>query len=217
MFCVWTRLRRRPPPLRVESLPRLDSLFLSINVPVHPLDHRGLPHLAITQRIILPPATTCGPPVHRPPTPMDRYVFFFSTCDIIRWHCCSQHKMPPVVTSVSWSVCLSVTTVSWTKTAEPIEVPFGVRTWLRGPRIHVLVGGWISQGRGAIWGLFAPLQCKDPCIGWGPDLPGAGQFGGLFAPLQCKDPCISWGPDLPGEGGAILGCLLHCSALACKL
>ena len=37
-------------------------------------------------------------------------------------------------------VCLSVTLVSPAKTAEPIEMSSGLRTWL-GPRDHVLDGG----------------------------------------------------------------------------
>jgi len=42
--------------------------------------------------------------------------------------------------SVCLSVCLSVTIVSPAKTAEPIEMPFGL--WSRvGPRSHVLDGG----------------------------------------------------------------------------
>jgi len=41
---------------------------------------------------------------------------------------------------VCLSDCLSVTLVSPAKTAEPIEIPFGLRTWL-GPRDHVLDGG----------------------------------------------------------------------------
>jgi len=42
----------------------------------------------------------------------------------------AQHKMRPIVTDVPWSVspcvCLLVAIVSPTKTAEPIEVPFGL-------------------------------------------------------------------------------------------
>ena len=40
---------------------------------------------------------------------------------------------------VCLSVGLSVTLVSPVKTAEPIEMPFGLRTWV-GPRDHVLDG-----------------------------------------------------------------------------
>jgi len=48
--------------------------------------------------------------------------------------------MGPVVTDgVVWSVCLSVTIVNPAKTAEPIEMPFGL--WTRvGPMNHVLDG-----------------------------------------------------------------------------
>ena len=48
-------------------------------------------------------------------------------------------KVRPIATDVVWSVCmcLLVTTVSCAKTAEPVEMPFGV--WTRvGPRNHVL-------------------------------------------------------------------------------
>ena len=53
---------------------------------------------------------------------------------------------------VCLSVCLSVTLVSPAKTAEPIEMPSGLRTWL-GPRNHVLDGGSDApMGRGKFWG-----------------------------------------------------------------
>jgi len=57
--------------------------------------------------------------------------------------------MRPILTdrvawSVGMSVCrsvgLSVTLVSPSKTAAPIELPFGLRTWV-GPGNHVLDGG----------------------------------------------------------------------------
>ena len=52
-------------------------------------------------------------------------------------------------------VCLSVrpvTLVSPAKTAEPIEMPSGLRTWL-GPRDHVLDGGSdLPMERGKFWG-----------------------------------------------------------------
>ena len=47
--------------------------------------------------------------------------------------------MRPILTDrVAWSVGLSVTLVSPAKTAAPIELPFGLRTWV-GPGNHVLV------------------------------------------------------------------------------
>ena len=53
--------------------------------------------------------------------------------------------MRPVLTdrvawSVGLSVCRSVTLVSPAKTAAPIELPFGLRTWV-GPGNHALDGG----------------------------------------------------------------------------
>ena len=57
---------------------------------------------------------------------------------------------------VAWSVCgsvyLSVTQVSPAKTAEPIEMPFGLRTRV-GPRDHVLdEGSDPPMGRGKFLG-----------------------------------------------------------------
>jgi len=50
------------------------------------------------------------------------------------------------------SVCLSVTLVIPAKTAEPIEMPSGLRTWLD-PKDHVLDGGSDPpMGRGKFWG-----------------------------------------------------------------
>ena len=61
--------------------------------------------------------------------------------------------MRSVVTDrVAWSVSRSVTLVSPAKTAEPIEMPFGLRTRL-GPRNHVLdgdpdpLGNGVGEGR----------------------------------------------------------------------
>jgi len=62
--------------------------------------------------------------------------------------------MQPIVTdrvawSVGLSVGLSVTLVSPAKTAAPIEIPFGLRTWV-GPGNHVLDGGPDPSWEGAI-------------------------------------------------------------------
>ena len=66
--------------------------------------------------------------------------------------------------SVCLSVCLSVTIVSPAKTAEPIEIPFGL--WTRvGPKNHVLDGGLDPRWEGAVlrgrpihvWWLFVKL------------------------------------------------------------
>jgi len=64
-----------------------------------------------------------------------------------------------VTDQVAWSVGLCVTLVSPAKTAEPIEMPFGLRTWVV-PGNHVL--------------------------DWGPDPPmGRGNFEGEGA-SHCK-------------------------------
>ena len=58
---------------------------------------------------------------------------------------------------VAWSVGLSVTLVSPDKTAEPIEMPFGLRTRV-GPGNHVLDGGPDPpHGKGQFWGKGAPI------------------------------------------------------------
>jgi len=67
--------------------------------------------------------------------------------------------MRPILTDrVAWSVGLSVTLVSPVKTAAPIELPFGLRTWV-GPENHVLDGVQIPPWEGAnFWGrMGAPL------------------------------------------------------------
>jgi len=49
-------------------------------------------------------------------------------------------------------VCLSVTLLCPAKTAEPIEMPSGLRTWLD-PRDHILdEGSDPPMGRGKFWG-----------------------------------------------------------------
>ena len=62
---------------------------------------------------------------------------------------------------VCLSVCLSVTLVSPAKTAEPIEMPSGLRTW-QGPRDNVLDGGSDPPWEGAI------LRGKDMPADWSP-------------------------------------------------
>jgi len=56
-----------------------------------------------------------------------------------------------VADRVAWSVDLSVTLVSLAKTAEPIEMPFGLWAWM-GPSNHVSNGVQISPREGAILG-----------------------------------------------------------------
>jgi len=57
--------------------------------------------------------------------------------------------MRPTVTNVRWSVGLSVTIVSTAKTAEPIEMPFGLWTRLN-PRTMYWMGIQIPQTKGTI-------------------------------------------------------------------
>jgi len=65
---------------------------------------------------------------------------------------------PILADRVSWSVGLSVTLVRPAKMAAPIELPFGLRTWV-GPGNHVLDGGPDPpMGRGKFWGrMGVPL------------------------------------------------------------
>jgi len=67
--------------------------------------------------------------------------------------------MRPIVTdAVAWSVSLSVTVVSHAKTAEPIEMSFGL--WTRvGQRNRVLDGAQIPHAKGKFWGERA-VHCK---------------------------------------------------------
>jgi len=62
--------------------------------------------------------------------------------------------MRPIATdgaawSIGRSVCLSVTTMSPAETAEPIEIPFGMWTWVN-PKNHVVDGVQISTREGTI-------------------------------------------------------------------
>ena len=61
--------------------------------------------------------------------------------------------------TVVFSVGLCVTLVSPAKTAEPIEMPFGL--WARiGPRNHVLDGGSDPHGKGVILRGKGASRCK---------------------------------------------------------
>ena len=51
--------------------------------------------------------------------------------------------------SVGLSVCLSVCNVSPARKAEPIEMPFGILTWV-GPRNHLFDGVQIPTREGTI-------------------------------------------------------------------
>ena len=82
--------------------------------------------------------------------------------DDVRSRRCAKHTMRPIATDVAWSahVCLSVTNVGHTKTAEPIEMLFGVWTLLRPPN-HVLVG---SPDRPSNEAVFGGGGCTGPAI-----------------------------------------------------
>jgi len=68
--------------------------------------------------------------------------------------------MRPILTDrVAWSVGLSVTLVRPEKTAAPIELPFGLRTWVR-PGNHVLDGVQIPPLEGANFGGEWASHCK---------------------------------------------------------
>jgi len=56
---------------------------------------------------------------------------------------------PIIIDQLAWSVGLSVTVVSPVKLAEPIQMPFALRTRV-GPMNHVLDGGPDRQWEGAI-------------------------------------------------------------------
>jgi len=67
---------------------------------------------------------------------------------------------PSIAWSVGRSVFRSVTLVSPAKTAAPIKLPFGLRTWL-GPGNHVLDGGSRSpEGKRQIFGGEWASHCK---------------------------------------------------------
>jgi len=65
--------------------------------------------------------------------------------------------MRPILTNrVAWSVGWSVTLVSPAKTADPIEVPFGLSTQV-GPWNYVLDGVPDPPWYGQFWGKGCPL------------------------------------------------------------
>ena len=60
--------------------------------------------------------------------------------------------MRPILTDrVAWSVGLSVTLVGPAKTAAPIQLPFGLRTWVAGESC-IRWGPHPPMGRGKFWG-----------------------------------------------------------------
>ena len=58
-------------------------------------------------------------------------------------------------------VCQSLTLVSLAKTAEPIEILFGLRTWVAQGTMYQ-TGVQIPRGKGQLWGKGAPIvQYRD--------------------------------------------------------
>jgi len=69
------------------------------------------------------------------------------------------HRCGLLLPTVEWSVGWSATVMSPAKTAEPIEIPFGLRTWVS-PRNHVLDGGLDPLWEGAILKGEGAAHCK---------------------------------------------------------
>jgi len=92
----------------------------------------------------------------------------------------------------------SVTLVSPAKTAEPIEVPFGLRTWV-GPRDHVLAGGSDPPGEGG--NFFRPVSgpgSRD--LIWGPSSPGSRDRRHRgYRSIRSRQPGLDLGPSSPGS------------------
>jgi len=108
------------------------------------------------------------------------------------------------------SICLSVTLVSPAKVAEPIEMPFGLRTWL-GPRDHALDGGsdppmgrgkFLEENGRPIVKYRDILHSSTVVCGKMAELMEM-PFG-LWARMGPRNPVLHGGPDPPWEG-AILG------------
>ena len=81
---------------------------------------------------------------------------------IIRPHRSTMYVDAAYCYRLSSTVCrfVCLTLVSPAKTAAPIELPFGLRTWV-GPGNHVLDGGSISpHGKGQIFGGKWASHCK---------------------------------------------------------
>jgi len=55
------------------------------------------------------------------------------------------------------TICLLVTFVNPAKTAEPIDMPFGAKTWV-GPRNHIIEGGWDLPWKRHFWGVPIPYE-----------------------------------------------------------
>jgi len=99
-------------------------------------------------------------------------------------------------------VCRSVTLVSPAKTAEPIEVPFGLSTWV-GPRDHALDGGSDPPWEGAnfLGTMGVPLYSTVVC---GKTVEQIEMPYGLWALMDPRNRVFHGVPDSPWEW-AILG------------
>ena len=93
-----------------------------------------------------------------PPTLL-RYFIPFLNSHIFRPHRSTTYVDAAYSYRPSSMVCRSVTLVSPAKTAAPMELPFGLRTWV-GPGNHVLDGDPDPPWEGAnFWGEWAS-HCK---------------------------------------------------------
>jgi len=89
------------------------------------------------------------------------------------------------------------------KTAEPIEIPFGL--WARmGPRNRMLHGGSRPRGKGQFWGKRASIvKYRDTLRAKIAELIVV-QFG-LWVRSASRNHEIDGGPDPPPREGAIFG------------
>jgi len=110
--------------------------------------------------------------------------------------------MRPVITdgvvwSLCWTVCWCIMIMSPAKTAEPIEMPFGMWTWVS-PRYHVLDRGPVPPCEGQLWGekVRPIVMCRDCCLPW----PVQKRLNRSRCHLGCglrwhKKPLLNGGPD----------------------
>ena len=98
--------------------------------------------------------------------------------------------MRPILTDqVAWSVGPSVTLVSPAKTAAPIELPFGLRTWVD-PRNHALDGGPDPPvGRGKFLGENGRpiVKYRDTTVVCRKTVEPIGMPFGLWARMGCRN------------------------------
>ena len=126
--------------------------------------------------------------------------------------CCYYYTALLVVTDlVAWSVSLSVTLVSPAKTAEPIEMPFALRTQI-GPENHVLGGGPDPpMGRGNFeGGKVRPIvQYRDTTVICANTAEMIQMPFRLWSWMGLRNR-VRWGPDLPWEGAILGERVAHC-------